>query len=105
MWTTILLRQADGDFPVSFHLKYDTTSKLVPYRFLVERDLLAPFFDQEAHPVYEVKAPRIAAEFGSYGEALDRYLEIVRNWKVTESYVHPKIFRGQKPWVEGEPCP
>ena len=100
-----MIRQADGDYRVSLHMKYDTASKLDPFRFLIERDLLAPFFDQEAHPVYVVEAPRIRAEFDSYGDALDRYLELVRNWRVTESYVHRRIFRGEQPWVDGRPSP
>ncbi len=72
-----------------------------PERYLIERDILAPLFDQEAHPLYSIRAPRLEVELKDFGEALDRYIELVKNWKATETYVHPGIFRWDEKWVEG----
>lgn len=104
-WTTVLLRKAEGNYDVSLHLLYDKCYGLDPERYLIERDLLATVFDQEVRPKYQLNAPRVRAVIEDFQTALDRYFELLRNWRASESYVHPKIFRDEKPWVDGAPQP
>jgi hypothetical protein len=98
---SLLLRKCDPPTPISFHLYYDEVGK-DPESFLVEPDILAAIFDSTARPTYKVEAVgRINAELDDFRAALDRYYELVINWKGIEVYVHPKIFRYDKKWVEG----
>ena len=88
------------------HLTYDDKGhRFDPECLLVEKDLLAPMFDQETNPTYSVQSSRIDAELKDFSEALNRYYELVINWKAIETYVHPKIFKWDQKWVEGVPHP
>lgn len=100
MRKSLLLRKCEEPTGITFHLYYDEAGK-DPESFLVERDLLAPLFDSHTNPTYRVQSARVDAEFRDFGNALDRYYELVINWKAIETYVHPKIFRYDKKWVEG----
>lgn len=103
MRKSLLLRKCE-EGGISFHLYYDDSGK-DPESFLVERDLLAPLFDSMTSPMYRVQSARVEAEFKDFGDALDRYYELVINWKATETYVHPKIFKYDKKWREGVQYP
>lgn len=103
MRKSLLLRKAEAS-GISLHLHYDGDG-MDPESFLVERDLLAPLFDQQSNPLYRVQSYRIEAEFKDFNEALNRYYELVINWKGIETYVHPRIFKWDKKWVEGVPHP
>lgn len=76
-----------------------------PESFLIEKDLLAPWFDSMANPTYHVTTSRIAGEFKDFEAALDRYLLLVKNWRATEDYVQPRIFKWSEKWVQGAPPP
>lgn len=101
MRKSLLLRKSEGNYDIQFHLYYDDNGGLRPEGYLIEKDILAPIFDSVANPKYTVKTGRIDAEFSDFGEALERYYELVINWKGVESYVHPDIFRYDRKWVEG----
>lgn len=101
MRKSLLLRKAEGNYEVSFHLYYDDVPGHPPERYLVEKELLAGLFDQIANPKYVIKAPRLDIELGDFETAITRYYDLVRNWRATETYVHPTIFRYEPKWVEG----
>lgn len=93
---SLLLRKAQDPL-VAFHLYYVFMPQHPPEDYLIEPDLLGPFFDSMANSIYTVQTERVQADFPHFNEALQRYLELVRNWKATEIHVHPRIFRGE-PW-------
>lgn len=101
MRKSLLLRKSEGNYPVEFHVFYDDVAGYSPETHLIEKDILAPLFDQVANPKYTVRAPRIDAELSDFAEALERYYSLVRNWKGTETYIHPGVFRFDQKWVEG----
>jgi hypothetical protein len=96
---SLLLRKSEENKVVTFHLYYE--GDLKPEDFLIERDVLAAFFDSCSNPLYVVECGTIHAEFVDFRQALERYYELVVNWKGVETYVHPKIFYWDQRWVEG----
>lgn len=98
-----LLRRAKQPEHITLSMVYDESSKQDPEAMLIEKDLLAPMFDLMAKPTYYVKTSRIDAELHDFNDALARYYELVRNWKSTEDYVQPVIFRWHDRWTEGVP--
>lgn len=101
MRKSLLLRKSEGSYNVEFHVYYDEVPGYAPDTHLIEKDILAPLFDSVANPKYTVRAPRIEVELADFGAALERYYDLVRNWKATETYIHPHVFRFDKRWVEG----
>jgi len=105
MRKSLLLRKCEAPTPVEFHLYYDSADGLDPESYLIEKDILAPMFDSMASPKYTVNSARVSAEFSDFGEALERYYQLAINWKATETYVHPRIFKWDKRWEEGVQYP
>jgi len=105
MRKSLLLRKCETPTFIAFHLYYDDKDRCDPETYLIEKDLLAPLFDSMANPKYTVESSRISAEFNDFGEALGRYYELAINWKATETYVHPHIFKWDKKWAEGVQLP
>jgi hypothetical protein len=101
MRKSLLLRKAEGNYEITFHLYYDEVPGHAPENYLIEKDILAPLFDQVAKPKYLIKASRLDIELDDFETAITRYYDLVRNWKATETYVHPTIFRYEPKWVEG----
>jgi hypothetical protein len=100
-----LRRAKNGDREILFKLHYTPVDGYEPESMLIEKDLLAPMFDSAVEPVYTVVTGQIRGRFaGALGfeDALNRYLELVRNFKATEDYIHPEIFRWHRKWVEGK---
>lgn len=101
MIKSLLLRKCENPSAISFHLYYESGDGIDPTTYLIEKDILAPLFDSLATPKYTVESWRVNAEFRDFNEALERYYQLVINWKAIESYVHPTIFKWDKRWVEG----
>lgn len=100
----VMLRRANGiDEKCRLHLVYDLDAGFDPEKYLIEKDLLADFFDSCVTLAYEVRTDRIKASFVSFRDALARYTELVTNLRLNEDYVHERVFRGEKPWVDGKP--
>ncbi len=101
MRKSLLLRKAEGNYSVEFHIYYDDVHGYSPDTHLIEKDILASLFDSVANPKYTIRAPRLEIELKDFGEALERYYQLVRNWRATETYIHPTIFRYDQRWVDG----
>lgn len=100
-----LRRATNGERGIIFKVHFRPVEGYDP-SMLVEKDLLAPMFESAVRPVYTVVTRNIRGSFtGSLGfkDALNRYLELVTNFKATEEYIHPDIFPHERKWVEGKP--
>jgi len=105
MRKSLLLRKCEDPTQIAFHLYYESKDGLDPETYLIEKDILAPWFDSMANPKYTVQSARVHAEFNDFGEALERYYQLAINWKAVETYVHPLIFKWDKRWAEGVQYP
>jgi len=93
---TLVLAEAKNP-SIRFVMSYDSNCLMNPESFLVERELLASFFDSMASPKYQIGTERLKCEFASYEEAIGRYEMLMRNWKAEEVYRHPKILGWSSP--------